>query len=119
MIKEPEWMAGIRADYPKAIEDVDVFGYPRLENCQEGWRDLIRWALAKMVAADPEVRIVRIERVEGTLRIYSRTTSQAARRVSQEAKDLSARVCEYCGLPGRLYTNRPGPVTCCPECAEF
>ena len=112
---EPDWMVEIRADFPKAMAGMGLFKCA----CQEGWRDLIRWALVRMIEADPDVQVLKIKRKRGKLWIASWTISTEARRTLQEARDLSGCVCEYCGEPGHLYIDRPGWVTCCPECAEF
>lgn len=113
--EEPIWIHEIKAAYPEAFKDLFEFGI----SCDEGWRDLILWALARMVAADPKIRIHQIKEKFGELLIYTAgTDSEEAWQASQEAKALSVRICEHCGQPGALITFRSGLVTLCDDCAQ-
>ena len=115
MSGEPLWIVEIKETHPMAIKDMNRFMFA----CEEGWRDLIKWALGRMVTADPNLRVVQIKEKLGTLRIYARTDSPLAQQARQEAEELSACVCEKCGRPGRLDTSRSWWLTLCPECSEL
>ena len=112
--EEPTWIVEIKAAYPEAFEDLFEFGFA----CDEGWRDLILWAVARMVSADPKIRIHQIKEKFGGLRIYTGSDSEDAWRVAQEAELLSVRICEHCGQPGALITSRSRWVTLCDDCAQ-
>ena len=82
----------IKATYPEAFEELFEFGFA----CDEGWRDLIMWALARMVAADPKIRIHQIKEKFGELRIYTaESNSDEVWQAAQDATALSVRICEH------------------------
>lgn len=115
MSGDPPWIVEIKQTHPRAFKDMGEFMFA----CDEGWRDLIQWALGKMVTADPNLRGLQIKEKHGTLRIYARTNSPVAKQARQDAEELSACICEKCGRPGSLDTSRPGWLTLCPPCAEL
>jgi hypothetical protein len=95
-------------------------GYP---TCEEGWRDLLERACARIEAALVEGgpwSALPIKEKLGTLRFYwSGDMSDAAKARVKEAIDLatarSACTCEICGAEGRLH-NRGGWLAI--ACAE-
>lgn len=112
--EEPVWILEIKAAYPEAFKDLFEFGFA----CDEGWRDLILWTLARMVSADPKIRVHQIKEKFGELRIYSSSDNEDACRAGREATALSVRICEHCGQPGALITSRPRWVTLCDDCVQ-
>jgi hypothetical protein len=100
---------------PEAAE-----GYP---NCEEGWRDLLERACARIEAALVEggpYRVLQIKEKFGMLRFYwSGDMSDAAKAKVEEAIALavarSACTCESCGAEGRLHNRGGWLATACDE----
>jgi hypothetical protein len=98
-------------------------GYP---NCEEGWRDLLERACARIEAALAEggaFRVVQIKEKFGTLRFYwEGDTSDAVKAKVEEAIALttarSACTCEICGAEGRLHNRGGWLATACAEHAR-
>ena len=98
-------------------------GYP---NCEEGWRDLLERACARIEAALVEggtLKVLQIKEKFGTLRFYwCGDMSDTAKAKVEEAIALavarSACTCEICGAEGRLYNRDRWLATACPEHAK-
>jgi hypothetical protein len=98
-------------------------GYP---NCEEGWRDLLERACARIEAALVEggaFRALQIKEKFGTLRFYwEKDMSDAAKAKVEEAIALaearSACTCEICGAEGRLYSRGGWLATACAQHAR-
>jgi hypothetical protein len=103
---------------PEAAE-----GYP---NCEEGWRDLLERAYARIEAALVEggtFRVLQIKEKFGALRFYwCGDMPDTAKAKVEEAIALavarSACTCEICGAEGRLYNRDGWLATACPEHAK-
>jgi hypothetical protein len=112
--QELPWIAEIKATNPEAFQELFEFGF----DCGKGWRDLILWALARMVAADPDLRVHQIKEKFGELRINVQTQAgnEEVWRVIDEAQALSRHTCEICGQPGVWFDGRA--ITRCEDCAS-
>ena len=108
--EEPTWITEIKAAYPEVFQELIQYGF----DCGSGWRDVILWALARMVAADPNVKVHQIKEKFGWLRINPQTDCEEVWRIVKEAEGLSQRICEVCGQPGTLFENRG--ITRCDAC---
>jgi hypothetical protein len=108
--QEPTWIPEVKAAYPEAFRELFRYGF----DCGPGWRDLILWALAGMVAADPLVQIHQIKQKFGSLRINPQSDSDEVWRLSSEAEARSLHICELCGQPGAFREGRY--VTRCDGC---
>ena len=111
---EPAWILGIKAAYPEVFRELDEFGFA----CDEGWGDLIQWALAKMVVADPGVRVLQIKEKFGMLCIYADSDNPEVHEFCRDAEAISARICERCGNPGGHQVDQGRIKTLCEICAE-
>jgi hypothetical protein len=81
----------------------------------DGWKPLIN--LVVLAAKDEGVKIAQIKEKFGELRIYvGSNASQRLLNLINEAENLSSTICEYCGKPGHLRTNRSWLKTLCEEC---
>jgi hypothetical protein len=105
------------AGAPEAAE-----GYP---NCEDGWRDLLERACARIEAAleGSVFRVLQIKQKFGTLRFYwSGELSPEAEAKVEEAIDLavarSACSCEICSAEGRLYSRGGWLATACTQHAR-
>jgi hypothetical protein len=105
-------------DRPYAAE-----GYP---NCEEGWRELLERACARIEAALVEgstFRVLQIKEKFGVLRFYWDGEMSAPVKAKVEeaialATARSACTCEICGLEGRLYSRGGWLATACPHHAR-
>jgi hypothetical protein len=109
--------------HPPAGRPEAAQGYP---TCEEGWRDLLDRACARIEAALVEgdtFRVLQIKEKFGTLRFYwGGGMSDTARARVEEAIALaaarSACTCEICGAEGRLYNRGGWLATACAEHAK-
>lgn len=80
--------------------------------CGDGWHSLIHCLLgfAQYHAAQTGVQpvVLQIKEKLGTLRVHWRGADEVVRDLTQFAEDLSQSICEVCGDPGALVTNRYG-----------
>lgn len=80
--------------------------------CGDGWHSLIGCLLgfAQYHAAQTGVQpvVLQIKEKLGTLRVLWRGADEVVRDLTQFAEDLSHSICEVCGDPGALVTNRYG-----------
>jgi hypothetical protein len=115
--------AHTRLFYPPRGYAEGAQGYPE---CNEGWRDLLERACARIENAldnGDTVEITEIKEKYGTLRIYwsGRLPSEAEAKVDEVvdlAKARSACTCEICGAEGRLYSRGGWLATACREHAR-
>lgn len=90
-----------------------------LFQCREGWRNLIKAPLLRILELDGE--ILQVKEKFGTLRLYYRLPDTVPEEVKKEVREMvnraeheSSVTCEVCGKPGEL--NMGGWVqTLCPE----
>jgi len=124
----PDWRIELLQAHPRLFHgSIDrpyaAEGYP---NCEEGWRDLLERACARIEAALVEggaFRALQIKEKFGTLRFYwDGDMSDAAKAKVEEAIALavarSACTCEICGAEGRLYNRGGWLATACPQHAR-
>lgn len=80
--------------------------------CGDGWHFLIDCLLgfAQYHAAQTGVQpvVLQIKEKLGTLHVHWRGADGVVRDLTQLAEDLSQSICEVCGHPGALVTNRYG-----------
>lgn len=78
--------------------------------CGDGWWHLVDRLLNRaQVHADErgfQPVVLQIKEKLGALRVYWRDADEVIRGMAWFAEDLSASICEVCGLPGALVTNR-------------
>lgn len=92
----------------------------------KGWWSLLEKYIPAIQALDPGCEFEPKEKY-GELRLQVFCSTDLERdsrlelyRLEQEAEDESAKVCEYCGKPGRLRTeNRSWYLTLCDECDKL
>lgn len=124
---ERDWRVELIEAYPKlfkapAAGPEAARGYP---SCQEGWRDLLERACARIQAAveagGGSFTASQIKEKFGTLRFYWRG-GVSNRAEVEEAIDLaearSACTCEVCGEEGRLHKSGGTWMTRCPAHAQ-
>jgi hypothetical protein len=124
---ERDWRVELIEAYPRlfkapAAGPEAARGYP---SCQEGWRDLLERACARIQAAveagGGTFTASQIKEKFGTLRFYWRG-GVSNRAEVEEAIDLaearSACTCEVCGEEGRLHRSGGTWMTRCPAHAQ-
>lgn len=86
----------------------------------DGWLDLVNSTLEKIEAIDPHFRVLQIKEKWGKLRLYGESSyeygtpnSMLIESIIDEAEEHSGTVCEFCGLPGKLYTSHGETRTVC------
>jgi hypothetical protein len=122
-----DWRVELIEAYPKlfkapAVGPERARGYP---TCDEGWRDLLERACARIQAAveagGGSFTASQIKEKFGTLRFYWRG-GVSNRGEVEEAIDLaearSACTCEVCGEEGRLHKSGGTWMTRCPAHAQ-
>lgn len=83
-----------------------------------GWWPLLDKYIPAIQALDPDCEFEPKEKF-GTLRLQAFCGSHgyAISKLEQQAEEESAKICEYCGKPGRLRReNRVWMLTLCDEC---
>lgn len=86
----------------------------------KGWHPLL-WALCEELAGMglPEgFRVVQVKEKFGGLRFYVSGATREIRDVIDRAEACSYTVCERCGEPGTVRSNRSWILTLCDACAE-
>lgn len=80
--------------------------------CGDGWFSLIDRLLRRIQihADDVELQpvVLQIKEKLGALRVYWRDADDVVRGITYFAEDLSETVCEVCGHPGAIVSNRCG-----------
>ncbi len=93
--------------YEKLFEPEDVRNNPQLScmcwgfECGDGWFDLVDRALAKLAALPGITTVEQVKEKYGGLRLYLRSTEDAAYTIEDEAEEESLSICEACGKPGK------------------
>jgi hypothetical protein len=87
--------------------------------CGDGWFDLIDSLCAKLQAlSDQEgsIQIVATQVKEkfGCLSFYVRSSTDEQHEEIVRAMEMSTRICEECGQPGRIVVNNGWHITRCP-----
>lgn len=123
----PERETELYSEHPRLL----IYGPGQGENlpmqfgiqCGDGWHSLIHCLLgfaqhhAAQIGVQPVV--LQIKEKLGTLRVHWRGADEVVRDLTQFAEDLSQSICEVCGDPGALVTNRyGGRRTRCPAHRE-
>jgi hypothetical protein len=81
-----------------------------LESVGRGWQDLVRRAFQAL----PEGHmIVQVKEKFGSLRIYFEPNERAYEDLLDDLAAESLTICEVCGKPGRLRTDRYWQRTLC------
>jgi hypothetical protein len=124
----PDWRIELLQAHPRLFHgSIDrpyaAEGYP---NCEEGWRDLLERACARIEAALGEgstFRVFQIKEKFGALRFYwDGEMSGAVKAKVEEAIALatarSSCTCEICGVEGRLYSRGGWLATACRQHAR-
>jgi hypothetical protein len=94
--------------------------------CGEGWRGLVSGCHDELVANFPDYRFYAIKQKWGFLGFQARpragevTDEELAmlHGITDRYRTASEAVCEWCGRPGSLRSNRPEWATLCDSCAE-
>lgn len=94
--------------------------------CGEGWRKLVSDCHDELAAAFPEYRFYAIKQKWGVLAFQARprvgeaTSDELAQlqEVTDRYERASETVCEWCGRPGSLRSDRPEWLTLCDHCAH-
>ena len=94
--------------------------------CGEGWRALVRNCHDELAAAFPDYRFYAIKQKWGVLAFQARpragdfTAEELAvvHEITEGYGRTSGVVCEWCGRPGSLRSDRPEWLTLCDRCAE-
>lgn len=88
----------------------------------KGWHGLLDKYLPQIWIIDPDCDLI-IKEKYGTLRIQPYKVSEGVSRndihtIARDAEKESATVCELCGAPGSLRTDRDWWETLCDECVS-
>jgi hypothetical protein len=89
----------------------EAFDGPFSFECQDGWYALIQPVIAEIARynkeQDEENRCypVQIKEKWGTLNIYMNAVPELLEFLIEAAELLSAKRCEVCGEPGKVYRN--------------
>lgn len=94
--------------------------------CGEGWRALVRDCHEELAAAFPAYRFYAIKQKWGVLAFQARpragevTAEELAvmHQITDRYGRASEAVCEWCGRPGSLRSERSDWLTLCDRCAE-
>jgi hypothetical protein len=115
----PELTKQLYEKYPKIFaghkkpitESLMAFGF----ECGDGWYNIIdtlcswlQWNTDKNSHIDyykPQVEAVQVKEKFGTLRFYVNGASEVQYAAISMAESMSARTCEECGKPGKIYTD--------------
>lgn len=97
--------------------------YPDLVyECHNGWIDLIDSTLDKIYSIDSHYLVEQVKEKFGQLRIegsssYEYGSAQESRihHIIEDAEERSARICELCGLPGKMTSEGYWGMTLCPN----
>lgn len=110
--------------YPKIFADrhktIDATAMCWGLMCGDGWFDLIDSLCAKLQAlSDQEgsIQIVATQVKEkfGCLSFYVRSSTDEQHEEIVRAMEMSTRICEECGQPGRTVVNNGWHITRCPK----
>lgn len=115
----PEHESHLVKTYPRLFAFHGTRGFLGL-SCGDGWFGILD-ALCGCLSSDSteSPRVVQIKEKFGTLRFYlDEAGSQYVTGLIQMAEAMSARVCEECGAPGRLWNLEGGcwVKTLCDAC---
>ena len=84
-------------------------------DCDDGWYSLLDEYLGKIIEVCPDVRFDQIKSKFASLRIYIGGNNEAF-ALSDQAGDLSEKICELCGNEGEVFNNYGWLWAICPEC---
>ena len=108
----PDWRSALIESYTELFDPVGCpFAAPGLPAIDDGWRDLLERACARILATvhlhGGLFRLTEISEKYGSLRLgWEGSLSPEAAALVEEAVDLaearSATTCEVCGEPGAL-----------------
>lgn len=84
-----------------------------------GWHALLDELHEKILAVDPDYKIVQVKEKFGGLRFYTESTNPKTHDLEIEYETKSYEICEECGREGRLHRRVPGGWvrTLCSDCA--
>lgn len=94
----------------------DTFGF----GCAEGWLGILDGLCECITNADRQsdsakTRIVQVKEKLGSLRVYHSSHDPIINAYVRMAEEMSQRVCEVCGSPGKLITDSGWMRTRCPD----
>ena len=105
-------------DFPKAFSE---YGKPPNESCMafgcacdDGWEPLIRKVCKNL---SPDAKLAQVKEKFGRLRIYLQYGTLEDDDLCWEAELASAKICEFCGEPGKEISGS-WIKTLCPQCAK-
>lgn len=89
---------------------------------EKGWDDLIAklcYSLEPYAANNKDFAIIQIKEKFGGLRFYVTSYPDKVDKLISDAEFTSYRVCEHCGVPGKLImTKRNYYLTACQACED-
>lgn len=107
------------------FQDAQEYLKPRMAErnagfwCPDGWLDLVLETDARLLAVNPDYRIVQVKEKFGGLRYYIDGKSDEARAIIREAEERSLGICQNCGSTEDVGSVDSGWVaTLCRGCAE-
>lgn len=111
--------------YPWIKNNNTLNAYDMICACGNGWYEHI-WNLLgeieeyyKLNNKDvSDVNIFHIKQKFGQLRVYAKFELENAYEIVDRYEKSSTNICEMCGQPGRLYTDKGCAMTLCKDCAE-
>jgi hypothetical protein len=82
----------------------------------KGWSDIIN----ELYNKKPEdVKVIQVKEKYGTLRFYVLVAPEWYFNFIDEMENKSSKVCEKCGKPGMIRTDRGWILTLCDECNKM
>lgn len=117
----PKLVTKLKEKFPKLMnpDPKTMFSMFGIE-CRDGWYNILCKLLSNISkqlkkTGNNHFEITQIKEKFGTLRFYCFGTDDKIRKYIRKAEDESAKTCEICGKPGKLYDDG-WLVTRCKKC---
>jgi hypothetical protein len=66
-----------------------------------GWADILDQLDAELYALNPDYKTVQVKEKFGLLRVYLSDTTEAEQQILYKYEEMSSKICEKCGQPGK------------------
>ena len=85
----------------------------------DGWNQLIKELIEELMALGWDRKVTQVKEKFGGLRFYIGGGSKEVHDAINRAENKSYTICEDCGSPGKLRSNRYWELTLCDECNDI